>query len=79
MIQTNVQKLREIILNDLKQKYITMITSTDDEFLAYQKRKELRIKTDKDDEDYNKAIQLYKEATEWYRNEKNKIAFTKNS
>jgi hypothetical protein len=66
-------ELKTITLNLLKNTYISMIKTTDDEYLAYQKRKELNIKISKDDDDYNRAMQLYKEKTEWYRTEKSKI------
>jgi len=66
-------ELKAMINNLLLAQYKRKIAVTDDEFLAYQKRKELGIKNNKDDDDYNKAMQLYKEITEWYRAEKEKV------
>ena len=71
--ESTTDELKTITLNLLKNTYISMIKTTDDEYLAYQKRKELNIKISKDDDDYNRAMQLYKEKTEWYRTEKSKI------
>ena len=72
-VVTDVEALRNNILNKLLDTYKEYIKQTDNEYLAYQKRKELGMKNNKDDDDYNKAMQLYKEITEWYRAEKEKV------
>jgi len=72
-VVTDVEALRSDILNKLLDTYKTIIKPTDDEYLAYQKRKELGIKNNKDDNDYANTMQLYKEKTGWYRAEKEKV------
>ena len=73
-VVTDAETLKNDILKKLRDTYKELIKQTDDEFLAYQKRKELRIKSSKDDDDYNKAIQMYREATEWYHAERDKVS-----
>jgi len=73
-VTTDVEALKSDTLNKLLDTFEERIKQTDNEFLAYQKRKELGIKNSKDDDDYNKAMQAYREATEWYRSEKDRVS-----
>ncbi len=73
-IVTDINGIKQAIYDKLLVQYKEAIKVTDDEFLAYQKRKEYNLLTAKDEEDYAKAMQLYKEKTEWYRTERERIA-----
>ena len=66
-------ELKEMISNLLLAKYKGKIAVTDDEFMAYEKRQRLGILSAKDETDYQQALQTYREATEWYHAERDKV------
>jgi hypothetical protein len=70
----DINEVKQVIADKLLEIYKTRISSTDDEFLAYKKREEYNILTEKDETDYNNAKQLYTEQTLWYRTERERIA-----
>ena len=61
----------------LKPKYQELIASTDARILQYQKRKELGILTEDDENDYQNALREYRQWTEWYRQKKQEIQNTR--
>lgn len=67
-------ELKAMISSLLLSQYKRRIVVTDDEFIAYEKRQRLGILTAKDEADYQQALQLYQEATEWYHTEKNRVS-----
>ena len=73
-VVTDIDGIKQAIYNKLLMQYKEAIKSTDDEFLAYKKREEYNILTEKDETDYNNAKQLYTEQTLWYRTERERIA-----
>ena len=73
-VVTDIDGIKQAIYNKLLMQYKEAIKATDDEFLAYKKREEYNILTEKDETDYNNAKQLYTEQTLWYRTERERIA-----
>ena len=73
-VVTDIDGIKQAIYDKLLTQYREAIKSTDDEFLAYKKREEYNILTEKDETDYNNAKQLYTEQTLWYRTERERIA-----
>jgi len=73
-VVTDIDGIKQAIYDKLLKQYKEAIKSTDDEFLAYKKREEYNILTEKDETDYNNAKQLYTEQTLWYRTERERIA-----
>ena len=69
VVVTDYDGMRNKIYDVLEQEYASKIKDNDNEYLQYHKKKELGIATSKDDENYVKAMQLYKEAVEWYEGE----------
>ncbi len=68
------EELKERISSLLLAQYKRKIAVTDDELMAYEKRQRLGILTAKDEADYQQALQLYQEATEWYHTERNRVS-----
>lgn len=69
IIETDCDGMRNKIYDVLEQKYALKIEDSNNEYLEYHKKKELGIAIVKDDEHYVQAMQLYKEAVEWYARE----------
>lgn len=73
-VVTDIDGIKQAIYNKLLMQYKEAIKSTDDEFLAYQKRQQLNIVTNKDTTDYQAALTTYNEATTLYHTERDRVA-----
>ena len=73
-VVTDIDGIKQAIYNKLLMQYKEAIKSTDDEFLAYQKRQQLNIVTNKDTTDYQVALTTYNEATTLYHTERDRVA-----
>ena len=73
-VVTDIDGIKQAIYNKLLMQYKEAIKSTDDEFLAYQKRQQLNIVTNKDTMDYQAALTAYNEATTLYHTERDRVA-----
>ena len=73
-VVTDIDGIKQAIYNKLLMQYKEAIKSTDDEFLAYQKRQQLNIVTNKDTADYQAALTTYNEATTLYHTERDRVA-----
>ena len=73
-VVTDIDGIKQAIYNKLLMQYKEAIKSTDDEFLAYQKRQQLNIVTNKDTTDYQVALTTYNEATTLYNTERDRVA-----
>lgn len=73
-VVTDIDGIKQAIYDKLLMQYKEAIKSTDDEFLAYQKRQQLNIVTNKDTTDYQAALTTYNEATTLYHTERDRVA-----
>jgi Tfp pilus assembly major pilin PilA len=73
-VVTDIDGIKQAIYNKLLMQYKEAIKSTDDEFLAYQKRQQLNIVTNKDTTDYQAVLTTYNEATTLYHTERDRVA-----
>lgn len=73
-IVTDVDGIKQAIYDKLLKQYKEAIKATDDEFLAYQKRQQLNIVTNKDTTDYQAALTTYNEATTLYHTKRDGVA-----
>lgn len=72
-LDEKVQEAKQEKLNELKQNYISAVSPTDARILQYQKRKDLGILTQDDEDDYQNALNEYKTYTETYRQKKEQL------
>lgn len=73
-VVTDIDGIKQAIYDKLLKQYKEAIKATDDEFLAYQKRQQLNIVTNKDTTDYQAALTTYNEATTLYHTERDRVA-----
>lgn len=73
-VVTDIDGIKQAIYDKLLKQYKEAIKATDDEFLAYQKRQQLNIATNKDTTDYQAALTTYNEATTLYHTERDRVA-----
>jgi len=64
---------KNLAIQQLKKNYRAAITETDERYMQYEKRKALGISDTSDENDYQKALDLYKQKTFIYKDKKAQI------